>query len=719
MINIAIVGGGPNGMYFLNGLLSVFKELKISNNIGITVYDKYGYFGSGWPHSPAQAKTSMLNRIVGQISFAPDKTNIASHYFPQSTRITFNEWLKKKYQTTQNERYSLNPDDFPTRELYGESLVEICQDLINEVRQAGIDVKLVKDTVKHVKKAEGKYQLFRESNAGADEFDLVMLATGHQESKNNFYLAASLKEYVEYYNFAYPLFDVPDWQNKRIAVIGMGLTSIDTLLYYTENKGGTFYRDQGKLHYTPSGQEPKKLYALSRSGYFTYSRPHNAKEVDLAKYEHQGYFFTRPLIDRLRQNVGQPAHPDSSTENHALQLDFDVHVFPLLILELQLCYYRILFGPEVLSIMIAESRPLVEQFIACNRAFNSQKESAINWLTQATERLAREAIFLIRCFLNDGTTASFHGVPVETLVSRFVYVVSAQQTTTPGDVQNFALAALAQQSPWEHKRDPEAHLFNWDMIVDPIRLMDFTAETPWRERLLAFMHWDRRQSEQGNLDNPYKGACDDVFRDLRQTVVYAVDFGGITPASYNNMLKDFYAVHNRAANGNCIALMEKMEALIEADVVDVTYAQANIQIQNQQVWLHSLSDAGKYTRVDAMIDAKLHNFSVMKARNDLFRDLIEEGIASYWVHKDQNGVECSASGFNITRQFQFINRDGKRERFFCVGQPSEGIMFFQNGSIRPNVNHHVANDILACMTSVKNELQTLLTGQQKQVSLTS
>ncbi|MDE9447138.1 FAD/NAD(P)-binding protein [Xenorhabdus bovienii] len=716
MIKMAIVGGGPNGMYFLNGLHSVFKELSVHDNVSVTLYDRHGYFGSGWPHSPAQAKTSMLNRIVGQLSFAPDKTNTSSHFFPKSTRITFSEWLEKKYQATHSERYKLNADDFPTRELYGESLVEICDALVNEVRQAGIGVTLIKDTIKRISKSHGKYQLTGEFYPEPAEFDIVLLATGHQESKDNFYLAESLKKITEYYNFAYPLFDVPDWQHKSIAVIGMGLTAIDTLLYYTENKGGRFHRDKGKLRYEASGNEPKKLYALSRSGYFTYSRPHNAKEVDLAKYEHQGYFFTRSLIDQMRQQLGEPAHPDSSPENHALQLDFDVHVFPLLMLELQLCYYRILFGPEVLALMKAESRPLVEQFIAGNRAVNLQKESAINWLTQATERLAREAIFLVRRFLNDGITSSFHGVPIETIVKRYVYVISAQEAGSELNLQRFSLSALSAPSPWAHKADPEAHLFNWDMVVDPIRNMDFSPETPWRERLLAFMHWDRRQSEQGNLYNPYKGACDDVFRDLRQTVVYAVDFGGTSPASYNNMLKDFYAVHNRAANGNCIALMEKMEALIEADVVDVTYAQSNIQIQDDQVWLHSLSHAGKYTRVDAMIDAKLHNFSVKKAKNSLFRDLIDAGIASYWVHKDRRGVECAASGFNITRNFQFINRDGKRELFFCVGQPSEGIMFFQNGSIRPNVNHHVANDLLACMTAVKSELQVLL--QQEDATLT-
>ncbi|MEI8634934.1 hypothetical protein P4S72_28590 [Vibrio sp. PP-XX7] len=142
-----------------------------------------------------------------------------------------------------------------------------------------------------------------------------MLVTGHQESKNHFNISQQLKNHVEYYNYAYPLFDIPDWNNKRISVIGMGLTAIDTLLYYTENKEEVNLLEQnGKTKYSPSGNEPKKLYALSRSGHFCIIvRPHNQKEVDLDKYEHKGYFYTRKLADTMRENLGIPSHSEKFT----------------------------------------------------------------------------------------------------------------------------------------------------------------------------------------------------------------------------------------------------------------------------------------------------------------------------------------------------------------------------------------------------------------------
>ncbi|KOY62513.1 hypothetical protein AM629_08035 [Photorhabdus heterorhabditis] len=704
MINIAIIGGGPNGMYTLNGLLDIVNNFP-DEKITVTIFDKYGNFGSGWAHSPYQPKTSMLNRIVGQLSYSPDYSNPQCNYFSKSTNITFSKWCQDKYELTRNERYNKKNDEFPTRELYGESLFEIFNKLVNELSNFGVKINTITEEITKIKKClNGDYLIETQIPLEKNIFDIIILATGHQESKNNFFLAKELSECIEYYNFAYPLFDVPNWKSKRIGIIGMGLTAIDTMLYYTENKGGYFQRNDKKLVYYPSGNEPVKLFALSRSGYFTYSRPHNLKEMDIQKYEHNGYFFTRAFVDKIRDNLGRPAHRDNSSINYPKQLDFDCHIFPVLILELQLCYYRILFGKEILDLMFNKTKGLVDEFSSRVSQYNIQKDTAIEYLTKYISSLAREIIFKICCYFNEGKNSFIQDIPIKKIMERFLYVIYGKEIIESNTIENVIKKINFLTSPWGHNPNPETHLFNWDFIVDPIKNMDFNPDVPYCNRLLKFMELDRLQSEQGNLDNPYKGACDDVFRDLRQTVVYAVDFGGITPTSYQRMLKDFYSVHNRAANGNCIELMEKMEALIEAGIIDVTYAKSNIQIDDNIAYLHSLSDPGNITTLEVMIDAKLHNFDIKKSKNSLFSCLIDEGLASYWNHKDFYGISNPISSFNISRDFQFINNKGGKEAIFCIGQPSEGAMFFQNGSIRPNVNHHVANDVLNCIDAIKKEI---------------
>ncbi|MEI8634933.1 FAD/NAD(P)-binding protein [Vibrio sp. PP-XX7] len=58
----------------------------------------------------------------------------------------------QKYIETGNERYNKNPDEFPTRELYGESLSEIFQALVEELIGEGINVSLVTDEVTSIEK---------------------------------------------------------------------------------------------------------------------------------------------------------------------------------------------------------------------------------------------------------------------------------------------------------------------------------------------------------------------------------------------------------------------------------------------------------------------------------------------------------------------------------------------------------------------------------------
>lgn len=704
---IAIVGCGPNGLYFLNQLLSL-KQLRPDLEFSITIFDKYGSFGSGWAHSPHQPQTSMLNRIVGQLSYAPDASNGISIETPGKHNVTFSEWCERKHRETGDDKYKNTPQEFPTRRLYGESLVDVFASTKEALEKLGCVVTLaIQEVVGIVKAGRSDYTIATAASGKRFPANIVILATGHQELKREG-VGTSYTSLLEYYNYAYPLFDIPAWEEKEIGIMGMGLTAIDFILYYTENKGGTFSRKDGSLEYSRSGREPKKLFALSRSGYFTYSRPINDKEVDLLRYEHAGYFFTKANIDKMRRHIGYPAHEENSPYNHQIQLDFERNLFPMLILETNLCYYRLLYGPEILNVMLRRTAPLVEDFCLRHSEHNQLKEAAIKYLTSQVDEIARETTFKVRMYLSHRTNSTAAGIPCDIPARRFVEVVYGTQLAQCDDIAKIFFDLQDTPSPWAHSRHPEDHLFNWDYIVDPIKYIDHDGGQSYKDRLLNFMRIDRLQSEQGNLQNPYKGACDDVFRDLRQTVVYAIDFGGITPASYAWMLKNFYAVHNRAANGNCIELMEKIEALIAAEILDVSFARVNIQVLGEDVYLHSISDPGKVAQPDVLVDGKLHEFSVNRAINPLFRKMISDGIASYWIHKDGLGVTNELSGFNLTPGFQIINSDGELEGIFCLGQPSEGPMFFQNGSIRPNVDHHVANDLLTCFKSFRETLDALL-----------
>ncbi|WP_420707676.1 hypothetical protein, partial [Streptomyces sp. NRRL F-3273] len=63
------------------------------------------------------------------------------------------------------------------------------------------------------------------------------------------------------------------------------------------------------------------------------------------------------------------------------------------------------------------------------------------------------------------------------------------------------------------------------------------------------MDRDHLWAVHGNLNNPHKAAADGVWRDLRRVISYAVDDGGLTPASHRVFLARYVRIHNRLANG--------------------------------------------------------------------------------------------------------------------------------------------------------------------------
>src|SRR5262249_44041784 len=75
---------------------------------------------------------------------------------------------------------------------------------------------------------------------------------------------------------------------------------------------------------------------------------------------------------------------------------------------------------------------------------------------------------------------------------------------------------------------------------------------------------------QDNLTNPAKAAADGVWRDLRPVLGEAVDFGGLTARSHQRFLDVYMRHHNRLANGAALEVMEKILAVVEHGLVDVS-----------------------------------------------------------------------------------------------------------------------------------------------------
>ncbi|HWT91883.1 MAG TPA: FAD/NAD(P)-binding protein, partial [Solirubrobacteraceae bacterium] len=371
-VRLAIVGGGPSCTYVLERLAATAPLLPPGERLRIDVFERSGRFGDGAVHSAEQPRTSFLNRIVGQVAFAADESvEAAGPLLDRALRPTLHEWCRTRFAQTGDPVFDVAPEDWPMRYVHGLALVDSFRRYV-ELLRATPGVELELHTAEVVDVAEDDDEL-RLHVAGRDEpvtADHVLLVTGH--SSNDPHKDPRVSVHVDFAErhgtgfvaSAYPLErhlgEDAVGPGDTVSCLGMGLTAIDVLLFLTEGRGGRFERaPDGELRYVRAGREPRAIVPCSEAGLFTYARPYNAKERDLARFEHRGVFLTTEAIDRLRASVGVPV--DLGREGTRRQLDFERHVLPLVLLEMSWLHHRTLlgdtFGDHLRSLM---ARPYAE-----------------------------------------------------------------------------------------------------------------------------------------------------------------------------------------------------------------------------------------------------------------------------------------------------------------------------------------------------------------------
>ena len=155
--HIVIIGSGPNSVYAMDRIAALCLGRPDLNNFHVHVFDRKGLFGCGEVHDINQPKTSLLNRIVGQVSFGCNfDTPGANHVLPSEHRFTFMEWINKKYQETGDHQYQMNQDEWPPRYIHGLALQDAFFNCIKIIESRNISkVSLYAKEVIDVEIAKG------------------------------------------------------------------------------------------------------------------------------------------------------------------------------------------------------------------------------------------------------------------------------------------------------------------------------------------------------------------------------------------------------------------------------------------------------------------------------------------------------------------------------------------------------------------------------------
>jgi uncharacterized NAD(P)/FAD-binding protein YdhS len=319
---VGIIGCGPRGLSVLERIIRRFVRLNTNQSrLSLYIFEP-NRLGEG-VYSDQLPEYLLLNTECQQIDLFGEK------YLNQiddsnGSNLNFYQWLLQNHRTINDygSLRNIKPEDFVPRKWLGDYLNWVFQKIVTEVPD-NIEIHISHQEVIDVTK-QGNNEMIILQDGTTVITDYVFLTIGHaqqvmfvEKSMTSFQASDVLP--------AFPHQSVnrivkPD---QRVALLGMGLTSIDVISYLTVGRGGVFRRNSnGELRYDPSGNEPV-IIQCSRSGLPYLARPWKIAD-NAGSYSPQ--FLTNETVDRIKKTKGK--------------IDFRQDLLPLIWKEMKYNFYR-------------------------------------------------------------------------------------------------------------------------------------------------------------------------------------------------------------------------------------------------------------------------------------------------------------------------------------------------------------------------------------------
>ena len=319
---VAIIGGGPKGLYGFERLAAWLTINPPSERTEIHIFNRTDSFGAGETYRTEQPSYLLMNNPVGDITmWGPgDPPPVVSH--PRSLP----EWISHHTGT------KVLDTEFTTRAMAGRYLSNGFDAIASSLPHRVYGTYVVGEVVDIYQDA-GKFTLclktVGDERPRTDGYDHVLLATGHPRHRKTqrdvrLQTFADQHDTAGYIPFVYPVetvfAELP--AHCSVGMKGMGLAFVDAVLALTEGRGGRFVRDKHTetVGYKPSGEEPKVIYPFSRSGLPMFPR------ISVPNAHNELRFFTRSAV----QGSGA-----------GTQMDFERQIWPFLKQDMIHAYYNV------------------------------------------------------------------------------------------------------------------------------------------------------------------------------------------------------------------------------------------------------------------------------------------------------------------------------------------------------------------------------------------
>ena len=463
-------------------------------------------------------------------------------------------------------------------------------------------------------------------------------------------------------------------QLNNAAIIGSGVTSIDVLSFF----GALTERDKGQL---------RKIFPVSRNGVFSYARATNQKSIDKNNF-HNGYVFTKEFVDLLR------IYKQNSTGTD--KLDFELDLLPVLVSEMVLKYYSTLLGKEFeifgLDILRKNTTTFLLNVGKWQTANDGMDHISGNILSRA-----REILMII-----DKGFSDIRAKRLKNEIKSFAKV-ALNDFDLEGDIISILKKLESAKKDGSNFNSALEFLFDWEKIKNPLNLDTYKNLENYKIDLIAFMQKDIERALQGNVLNPYKAACDSVWRDLRDTIIYAVQKGGLTPSSYEKFLDIYLPLHNRICDGPGVESIKQIVDLIKKNIINLDFCfntRFEMDTKNSQLLMKGPFGQMKVTSI---ILGTLDVYKNSYHNNPLYNQMIESGLIRPWKPFDQYP---KSFGIDLDDDFHPYDRDNiVNKDFTFLGPACEGFHIFQHTLARPDKEQAAITNLKSWLVDLETQFE--------------
>lgn len=284
MKSIAIIGGGPSGLFVFKRLInSGARDLKID------IFEKKAELGSGMPYSKEGSNVEHI-------------TNVSGNEIPELHK-SLTEWIQAQQPETLN-RFQIEPNSFHDyqvlpRLLFGQYLSDQFDSFVREAKARGLSVTIHRNSFVTDISDDPKNHLvevYTENEKKPHLFDYVVICTGH------IWPAKHEGKVPGYFDSPYPPAKLAQKVNFPVAIRGSSLSAIDAVRTLAR-ENGKFEKDQnGEITYQLANEnEGFKIVLHSKRGLLPAVRFHledsqlgkdkllSDEEIQQNKNENEGF----------------------------------------------------------------------------------------------------------------------------------------------------------------------------------------------------------------------------------------------------------------------------------------------------------------------------------------------------------------------------------------------------------------------------------------------